>query len=104
MSVAWPGANTHSHTSITQLHNLALAAYSGLCCGYTAWWLLAYEHTSKNKFMCARMDGSGAEIVFASFTLSKLWEWGDTVLLVWGGRSQVMQFLGPQFASELHAT
>ena len=38
--------------------------------------------------MCEPMEGSGAELVTTSFAVSKLWEWGDTILLVWSSRSQ----------------
>ena len=70
-------------------HNVALSAYSGACCCFTVWYLVSRgEHASWDKFMCDPLHGDGAELIFASFVLSKIWEWGDTVLLVWTFRAK----------------
>lgn len=79
-----------------QVHNFALFAYSGACCTAAAAFLYSDGQLfSWEALLCRPVEGTWLRIVSCTFTLSKLWEWGDTAFLVWFGRA-------PEFLHRYH--
>jgi GNS1/SUR4 family len=68
-------------------HNVALASYSAFASLYTIWYMYTENHfESFESAICKPGVGATYELVYLSFTLSKAWEWLDSVWLVWKGK------------------
>ena len=64
-------------------HNLALCAYSAFCCLVTLWEMnRTGQLFSWTLLLCTPVEGTWLRFLSITFTLSKLWEWGDTLFLV----------------------
>ncbi len=74
-------------------HNFSLFVFSALSCGSTAWWLISQNQIgSWEALMCTPVEGTWLRALSTAFTLSKIWEWGDTAFIVWLG-SKPPEFL-----------
>jgi hypothetical protein len=74
--------------ALAQWHHGALCVYSLACCVATLGYLLARgELAAPAAFFCAPIDSPALRLLSLSFTLSKVWEWGDTAVLVARGKS-----------------
>ena len=90
--VYWPGAyasqrarrdakQTVDEPTWAFSHHVALFAYSAFACGAAALHVTAAgELASLNAFACAPLP-DWLRLVSLTFTLSKVWEWGDTAVL-----------------------
>ena len=66
------------------VHNVALCAFSGLCCGASLWHEIdSGEIFGVSSLLCARSIPGYIVHLNIAFLASKVWEWFDTVLLVW---------------------
>ena len=76
-----------SFSKIAQIHYQLLCFYSTFCFLSTLYHLVSsgevYDFT---KFMCDPIPG-WLRIVSISFTLSKIWEWGDTMIDIFRGKT-----------------
>jgi len=84
--------------SLRYWHNLALCIYSGFASFSTAYHVVSRDQLSYEAFMCTPVEGTWLRVVSVTFTLSKIWEWGDTAFIVWLGRRP------PQFLHTYHHT
>jgi hypothetical protein len=74
-------------------HNIALAAFSFVCFAGTFGHMLAEgEMTDFKAATCNRIP-YWLWVMNVVFTLSKIWEWADTMFLVWGKGTGALMFL-----------
>jgi len=77
-------------TKLRQIHNLLLFLYSGFCCLSCFYYLWSSDNNQLmnwNELLCTPVEGTILRPLSVTFTLSKLWEWGDTAFLIWLGKS-----------------
>lgn len=84
-------------------HNFFMFAYSGVCC-LTAfvWMLLTGQLTSWQKMACQPVEGTYMRVLSTSFTLSKIYEWLDTMFLIKLGRRPFNPFSAKGFLHLYH--
>jgi len=65
-------------------HNIVLFVFSAVTCFGTAWHMYKYgEFSDFHKMTCDHTAENWLVLLNLAFILSKVWEWIDTVLLVW---------------------
>lgn len=86
-----------------EYHNISLFLYSGFVCFSTfAFMFSDGQFTNWNKMMCGKVEGTWLRVVSVSFTLSKIYEWIDTMFLVKCGRRPVSIFTPKGFLHLYH--
>lgn len=68
-------------------HNIALFVFSAFSCLSTTWWLWAegqlFDWTA---LLCTPVEGTWLRALSVAFTISKIYEMGDTAFIVWLGK------------------
>ena len=78
-------------------HNITMTLYSGICCFGTLYYLYSTgELFSWHAILCNPVEGTWLRVLSATFTISKIWEWFDTMFIVWLGKHP------PQFLHKYH--
>ena len=83
------GTQTSSQfRTVRYAHNVALSLYSLAVAAATLWQtIVTAKPTSVQSFVCSAPNGWTYDVVITTWILSKMWEWIDTVLLVWNHKS-----------------
>jgi hypothetical protein len=70
-----------------KIHFAILFVYSGVCCGSTIYYLYTSgQFQNYDAFMCQPLP-NWLRVLSLSFILSKVWEWGDTFIDIWRGKT-----------------
>mmetsp|Transcript_11600 Transcript_11600/g.17623 ORF Transcript_11600/g.17623 Transcript_11600/m.17623 type:complete len:263 (+) Transcript_11600:49-837(+) len=70
-----------------KIHFCLLCFYSAICCFSTLYYLfLSGEIHNLQAYLCNPLP-EWLRLLSLSFILSKIWEWGDTAIDIWKGRS-----------------
>lgn len=77
---------TRSLDGVMYAHNLLLALYSAAVTVFMAYTITNEDLWSLTEMACRPIKNTFAHWVMFSFTVSKIWEWADTVFLVARGR------------------
>lgn len=73
--------------SFRDIHNILLFLYSGIVTAITFRWLyLDGQFNNRHDFLCKPLEGTWLRVVSVSFTISKIFEWGDTAYIIWLGK------------------
>jgi len=78
------------------IHNMLLFAFSAFSCFGTAYYLYTTGQMFPgdgriwdwNKICCTPVEGTILRPMSVAFSLSKIWEWGDTLFIIWLGSRQ----------------
>jgi Ca2+/Na+ antiporter len=72
---------------LAKIHFAILFVYSGICCGSTFYYLLINgQFQNYSTFMCEPLP-EWLRFLSLTFILSKLWEWIDTFIDLWRGKT-----------------
>ncbi|CAF3982099.1 unnamed protein product [Adineta steineri] len=79
--------STQAKNSFAKIHHTLLFVYSFISFISTLYYLLdTNEIRNWSKFLCSPIP-SWLRLISITFTLSKIWEWMDTAILIWKGHS-----------------
>ncbi len=68
-------------------HHLGLCIYSFIAFAATAYYMIAYNNlTDGHAFLCQPVPG-WLRFISITFTISKIWEWLDTAIMIWRGKT-----------------
>lgn len=80
-------ANKQLLESFAKFHFVLLCIYSAFCCAATFYYIYTVgEIYSLNDYLCNDTPLWLRQVAL-TFTLSKIWEWGDTAIDIWRGKT-----------------
>lgn len=87
ITMIFPFFRTRWHETIAKIHHSFLFIYSLVIFCSSLYYIIEKDEISNwSKFMCTPVS-DWLRALSISFTISKIWEWGDTAMLIWKGHS-----------------
>lgn len=83
-------------------HNIGMFVYSGIACAITLVWMVSTGQTSWEKMACQPVEGTYMRVLSVSFTVSKIYEWVDTMFLIKLGKRRFNPFSAKGFLHVYH--